>query len=98
MNLRNKGVVEVTEKIGRMTDTVVSRSKPLSPIVLAPVIFFIAILIKLDPYDLVLLRIIDGGVVSDFTYFRSRSFLSKKYSHSIKWWRSALGPSHNVGV
>ena len=61
MNLRNKGVVEVTEKIGGMTDTVVSRSKPLSPIVLAPVILFIAILIKLDPYDLVLLRIIDGG-------------------------------------
>jgi len=29
--------------------------------VLAPVIFFIAILIKLDPYDLVLLKIIDGG-------------------------------------
>jgi hypothetical protein len=53
--------VEVTEKIGGMTDTVVSRSKPLSPIVLAPVIFFIAILIKVDPYDLDLLRIIDGG-------------------------------------
>ena len=39
MNLRNKGVVEVTEKIGGMTDTVVSRSKPLSPIVLARVFF-----------------------------------------------------------
>jgi len=40
VNLRNKGVVEVTEKIGGMTDTVVSRSKPLSPIVLAPVFFY----------------------------------------------------------
>jgi hypothetical protein len=39
VNLRNKGVVEVTEKIGGMTDTVVSRSKPLSPIVLARAFF-----------------------------------------------------------
>jgi len=41
VDLRNKGVVEVTEKISGMTDTVVSRSKPLSPIVLAPVIFLL---------------------------------------------------------
>jgi len=34
--------------------------------------FFVAILIKLDPYDLVLLRM---------PYFRSKSFLRKKYSH-----------------
>ena len=70
--------MEVTENIGEMTDTVVSRSKPLSPIVLAPVIFLLLILIELDSYGLVLLRLLDVGGGKLLYPFQLKAALSKK--------------------
>ena len=68
----------MTENIGEMPDTVASRSKPLSQIVMAPGDFFVAILIELDSYGLVLLRILDVGGSKLLYPFQLKAALSKK--------------------